>query len=313
MTGMGRQEAAAVTPRHDGEVLARADGCEVIDCRDCGFAHLSPLPDPELLQKRYREHFYQTEKPDYFARTEADEPWLQLQYGDRLATLADLLGPGRRSLLDIGCGPGSFLATAAAHGWTGVGVEPSPVAADYARARGLQVVEGVYPLEPGDELPRCDAVHLSEVLEHVSDPARMLRAVYRQLAPGGVVCVSVPNDFNILQKVLRDKDHFSPWWVAPRHHVNYFSFASLSALLRSCGFEVVHQEASFPMEFFLLMGNDYVADPALGRECHRQRVRLEMRLAAAGCNDLRRRLYQHLATLGLGRIAVVYALRRQPA
>ena len=95
--------------------------------------------------------------------------------------------------------------------------------------------------------------------------------------------------------------------MAPPYHVNYFDFASLRRLCARVGLRVVREETNFPMEVFLLMGESYVGDDAVGRACHRRRMALEERLAAAGLGVLRRRLYRALAAEGLGREAIVYA------
>jgi hypothetical protein len=66
----------------------------------------------------------------------------------------------------------------------------------------------------------------------------------------------------------------------------------------------VLRDATFPMEWFLLMGEDYVRDAELGASAHRRRMLLEQRLEELG---QRRELHAHLARQGLGREAIVYA------
>ena len=88
-----------------------------------------------------------------------------------------------------------------------------------------------------------------------------------------------------------------------------FDIASLRRLLERCGFEVLHEEASFPIDLFLLMGDDYVGNDALGRACHGRRMAFERNLDRAGMGALKRELYRRLAGLGLGRTCVVTARR----
>jgi hypothetical protein len=94
-----------------------------------------------------------------------------------------------------------------------------------------------------------------------------------------------------------------PWWVAVPDHVNYFDHASIGALVERAGFEIVQRSADFPMELFLLMGDDYRTDPAVGREVHERRRRAEMALEPA----TRRALGQAWAAAGIGRNALVVA------
>jgi SAM-dependent methyltransferase len=305
-------EAAArrLEPRaHAGRVLvAETAGHAVVDCEPCGFAHLDPLPPPELLRDTYRRHYYESVKPDYLAREASEQAYWRLEHDDKLDAFAALgaRAPGR--LLDIGCSGGFFLAHARVRGWEVLGIEPAKEAAAHARGLGVPVVERFLDDLDWEALGTFDAIHLKLVLEHLPDPAAVLRAVAARLGPAGVACVQVPNDFNALQAVVRATVAGTPtWWVAPPYHVNYFSFASLRRLCARAGLTVEREDTNFPMEAFLLMGEHYVGDDAVGRACHRRRMALETRLVAGGRNDLRRRLYAALAAAGLGREAIAYA------
>ncbi len=113
------------------------------------------------------------------------------------AYLAPYLEPGR-SLLDVGCGPGTLTADIAAL------VAPGPVIgmdnaadivasanADHGSAPGeasLSFETGdVYALSYKDDL--FDIVHAHQVLQHLSNPIAALREMRRVVAPGGVVAV----------------------------------------------------------------------------------------------------------------------------
>lgn len=302
---------AAQTPPspHEGPVCDRVAGYDVIDCRGCGFRHVVPLPDAAALEAQYREAYYRDAKPDYLARAAADQAWARLAQVDRLELCAAHLPQGRRALIDIGAGPGFFLRTARDLGWTVLGVEPSAQAAAHARALGLEIREGFFGPELSAGLPASDLVHLHHVLEHVPDPAAILRLARGLLRPDGLICVTVPNDYNALQQALREAEGYAPWWLAPPHHLNYFDFDALARLLRRTGFTPLETTTSFPMELFLLMGETYVGDDAAGRRCHGRRVRLEQTLERARMGAVRRRLYQALAGIGLGRDATILARR----
>src|SRR5262249_13874503 len=145
-----------------------------------------------------------------------------------------------------------------------------------------------------------DALHLMNVLEHIPDPATLLANAMSLLAPGGVLCVGVPNDFSPLQLLLNEKRGLAPWWIAPPHHLNYFNFASLDALLRRLGATPVRRLTSFPMELFEALGRNYIGNDALGRECHGLRKALDQDLESAS-PGARRALYTALANADFGR------------
>jgi ubiquinone/menaquinone biosynthesis C-methylase UbiE len=104
--------------------------------------------------------------------------------------------PGR-SLLDIGCGPGTITIDLAARVAPGrvVALDSSAEAVELARATAEKEGAGDIEFRVGDvhdlDLPDAsfDVVHAHQVLQHVADPVRALAEMRRVTAPGGVVAV----------------------------------------------------------------------------------------------------------------------------
>lgn len=102
--------------------------------------------------------------------------------------------PGR-SLLDVGCGPGSITADLARRVAPGrvTAVDSSPEAVDQARANAEEAGVTTIDFRVGDvhdlDLPddTFDVVHAHQVLQHVGDPVRALAEMGRVARPGGVV------------------------------------------------------------------------------------------------------------------------------
>ena len=106
------------------------------------------------------------------------------------------------TILDVGCGAGHVARQFAASGYTVVGVEPSErLRAEFAAAvsgshvGAHDVVDGVAEALP---FPAASwkAIVMTEVLEHVEDPERVLRELHRVMAPAGRLCLSVPTSFS---------------------------------------------------------------------------------------------------------------------
>ena len=294
---------------HNGPRIAEAKGHDIIDCFTCGFRHVLPLPDPESLEREYRENYYADEKPTFIAHAGEDQAWFELAQNDRLAIFEKLLPAGRRRLLDIGCGPGFFLKTAIARGWDAHGIEPSRQAAAHARSLGADVTEGFFNWNSAQRLGRYDVVNLTNALEHVPDAAQTLSRASNLLEPGGVLCVGVPNDFSLFQIAARTVADTGDWWLAPPHHLNYFDFDSLENAVEKLDLKVVERTTSFPMEAFVMMGENYVGNSDLGRTCHGKRKNFDLAFEKAGLTNLRRDFYKSMAKLGIGREAVVIAIK----
>src|SRR5262249_9199875 len=119
-------------------------------------------------------------------------------------------------------------------GWKVTGVEPSPLAAQMARKRGLKVFEG--SLRGFSERDgRFDAVLFRHSLEHVVEPRDDLAAAFGYLRPGGTLIVELPHFGCWQARVFRDR------WFAlgvPTHR-SHFTDAGLRHAAQDAGFDVV--------------------------------------------------------------------------
>ncbi len=300
----------ATVINHVGEIVSRFDKGDVIDCDACGYKHVMPLPTTEQLKKFYEQEFYQTEKSDYLETSAEDVEWKNIEFERRFQLAESKLDNVTKKVLDIGCGPGDFLAVGMERGWQVTGIEPSPVAADYASKRNLSVIHGFFDQRIVETLDTFDFIHMSEVLEHIPNPSELLDWAMQLLSPGGVLCISVPNDFSPIQKVLTDTNEFEPWWVVPDHHLNYFDFDTLAALIKKAGFELLESTTNFPMELFLLMGQNYTKDNKLGRELHQRRKAFDITMSMYD-PELLNRFYTSLAEAKMGRLAIQFARKPQ--
>lgn len=297
---------------HSGRVCQTTEDFSVIECEHCEFKHVVPLPTAQALEDVYSTDYYTEDKPFYIDHYLEDIDWWNAVYKDRYEALESYLGGQVGSLLDVGSGPGLFLALGRTRGWQVKGIEPSKKASDYSRTVLNLEVENVFlDANNSKTLGSFDVINMGEVLEHLPYPIKMLQIAKDLIKQNGLLSLIVPNDFNPIQLILRDQFGFKPWWVAPPHHLNYFSHSSLKKLVESQGFEVLHMESTFPIDMFLMMGKNYVGQDELGREVHNLRKTFDKNLLASGALDLRRKLYSAFADLGLGREIVLYARKNK--
>ena len=100
--------------------------------------------------------------------------------------------PAGATVIDVGCGTGGFLADLQAR-YRVRGIDPSPLALDACRARGLtSMYEGnATDASTWGPLP-VDAVMLLDVIEHLDDDVAALRAARSAVGAAGHVIVTVP-------------------------------------------------------------------------------------------------------------------------
>lgn len=137
-------------------------------------------------------------------------------------------------VLDIGFATGDLLATfpRSCSIW-GVDVSPSavenaehsPILQGFAQRRFTVISESQSCALPNSEF---DVILSSHTLEHVPDDAKVLRAAYDRLVPGGTLAVFVP---------LEEPDYIL-------FHLRNYSLQSITERVRSAGFDIVHAEGS---------------------------------------------------------------------
>jgi SAM-dependent methyltransferase len=236
-----------------------------------------------------------------------ERAWLEATLYADADWAINTFAPGKR-VLDVGCGTGDLLAHLRTKGFSVLGVEVSTEAAARTQARGLPVYRGLFEDLVKEwvlgKKERFDAIMFVDILEHAPRPESLVKLGRKILNPGGIIFIRVPNDFSQIQSlaqgVLKVRKN---WWVAAPDHINYFNFSSLKNFLKKLKFDVVHAQGDFPMEFFLLMGECYLGNQAVGSRCHNKRVRFERSLP----DQLRRTLYERLSEIGLGRDCIVAA------
>jgi ubiquinone/menaquinone biosynthesis C-methylase UbiE len=221
--------------------------CNLCRCSACGYVFDSPRPNQQEITAFYcRQGKYDTWLSDAAAR---DALWKR-----RLKMMLRHHAPG--NLLDVGTGIGQFLHHAKPYFSEVAGTEISESAVRVARERyGLEIHQGqIEELRlPGASF---DNVTLFHVLEHVPDPARLMRRCHQLLRPGGMAVIAVPNDVlawgSGLKKLgkrmgLRAFRKFSRITGIPKAgtsseiHLSHFTPVVLRRLLSSNGFEIVEE------------------------------------------------------------------------
>ena len=168
---------------------------------------------------------------------------------DSHRAVLDAVPRGAR-VLDVGCASG-YLAEALerSRGCSVVGVERDAGAASAARARGLEVREADLEAEALDA-SGFDVVVFADVLEHLRDPARVLREA---AAGAGLAVVSVPNvgHWTARRALLRGRWPQEDYGLFDRTHLRWFTRTSAHALAHEAGWQVAEERftaAPLPLE-----------------------------------------------------------------
>jgi SAM-dependent methyltransferase len=278
-----------------------------------GFLKATPTPSSHELRDFYEGAFYSSRgkfNDSAKENRDRDRDYINWMLADVVEQYERANGRGPETALDLGCGFGHVLDFLLSRGVVTKGYEVSAEAVDHCRRNGHSMGMGIAEDLLASEEQTFDLLTVYNVLEHVTDPHAFLRAALTVTNPRGLIYIQVPNDFSPLQQLARFTQDRDPWWFCPPMHLNYFSVQSLRRTLSVNGWEPVVVWADFPMEVFLLTGQDYLSDQTIGSRAHSMRIDFERRIRESGNVSRLTNLYAELASIGIGREIRVLASPR---
>lgn len=144
-------------------------------------------------------------------------------------------GGPRPRVLDVGCGAGRMAQALGARGFEVTGIERSAPQAAQARSWCTRVVEGdvLAPETWAQAGQGYGAVLLSHVLEHVTEPERVLASSKAALAAGGALIAILPNvaTWRMRLHLLAGRWEYADEGVLDRTHVRFYTLRSAVRLL----------------------------------------------------------------------------------
>ena len=206
-------------------------------CPDCGFVS-NMIFDPTVHEYSTSCEESQGFSPTFnaFAKSLAQR-WVA-QYG--------LVG---RSVLEIGCGKGEFLALLVEKGMKGgVGIDPAliPERLDTPVASRLEFIQDLYD-EKYTHLS-ADVVCCRHTLEHISPTSEFMRTVRRTIGdhPDTLLLFELPDVHRVLTEAA--------FWDIYYEHCSYFTTGSLARLFRKHGFDLLELELEYDGQYIVIAG-----------------------------------------------------------
>jgi 2-polyprenyl-3-methyl-5-hydroxy-6-metoxy-1,4-benzoquinol methylase len=229
------------------------DGFPHLRCLECSMTYVSPILNQERLHSHYLNETSYTEVLKNDVNRSLDEK--RFQYC--LDVLGQFVSPPGR-LLDIGCGPGTFLTVAKGRGWAVQGVEFNRACVAALIRAGIDVID--VPLEQAQlDAGSYRCVALWDVLEHIADAAAFLSSIHRLLMSDGILMIEVPHIDSLVSRVLHEKSAT----FAGDAHINFFNLGTLTRLLEQNGF-VVREAETLLTELGTIANHFAFEDPYLG-------------------------------------------------
>ncbi len=169
---------------------------------------------------------------------------LQKHQLERLISIYEEKEGPPESLIEVGCGDGSFLKHAINKISKLVGVEPSARFSAPATKQGYKIINGYVNSSSKLTEDYFDSFVSRQVFEHLPDPLDVLLGIKAMLNPGAVGLIEVPNGYKAVRK-KRFYEFFPD-------HINYYSVNSLVALASEAGFNVINCQEVFNGDYLEL-------------------------------------------------------------
>jgi N-acetylglucosaminyldiphosphoundecaprenol N-acetyl-beta-D-mannosaminyltransferase len=232
---------AAENQRLIGPETTLGGGQDLIRCGSCGCLYLDPLPTAEALDRFYRQE-YRRLFPAEAARAYDSRFFTDLASDVIARRRAELLlspdvipdVPAAR-ILEIGSGFGCLQGALHRLAPQAVLTAVEPDEARRTCGTGGAPVRFL-PLEAALAQGPYERIVLFHVLEHLPDPAGLLRQLAQALTPDGRLVVEVPDAGAA----------WSGWQDVHPAHLSYFTGPGLDRLFRRCGWRVVDASPLLP-------------------------------------------------------------------
>jgi len=203
-------------------------------CASCQSFFQVPMPDIPTLSSFYPADYHSFDANSFIT---------ELKHRKRLNNLAGLIHDDTFTLLDYGCGGGSFLEFVARRfpKATLIGFEIAPKKQIVDRENGrVKMIHGELS-DLLNETGPVDLVSMHHVIEHLPDPFDTVSRLFEKVRPGGHLVGQTPASDSFEFKIFQTN-----WsgFHAPRHTV-VFSTSGMRALLQRAGFSAVVIKGGF--------------------------------------------------------------------
>lgn len=148
------------------------------------------------------------------------------------------------TVLDLGCGNGSFTNIIASHGYQVVGLDHSDTGINLAKKQFPSIHFEQHNIQNSlvaEHNLKYDAVVSNEVIEHLLLPRNLIQNAYDALKPGGLFILTTPFHGYWKNLALALTNKFDEHWHPLRDygHIKFFSKATILEIFSEFNFKIL--------------------------------------------------------------------------
>lgn len=226
--------------------LVTGEHFTITRCKQCDFLFTNPRPTWADIAKYYKSDKYnphatgiQTPLTFFYQAVK------RLMLNRKLALLKKHITHGQNSLIDVGCGTGSFAAKAAKNGFQVIGVENDINAAEIAAKNGVNIYGSLEAVVRKNIT--TNAITFWHALEHIHGFPETLRLASQALLPGGFMIIALPMATSF------DAAYYGKHWAAwdlPRH-LYHLTPETIIRAAKETGFVLIERKPMVYDSFYI--------------------------------------------------------------
>ncbi|MDX2067862.1 MAG: class I SAM-dependent methyltransferase [Haliscomenobacter sp.] len=179
----------------------------------------------------------------------------QKYYYNTRPELLKFIPNGIKSMLDVGCGAGTFLNNFNNRGIVRIGIEPNREASIVAQNHADFIINDFFTQNSINAVKKkynqpIDCIFFNDVLEHLEEPWQALEIAKQLLSEEGVIIASIPNFlfYSNLSNIIRTQDiRYESSGIMDVTHLRFFSKKSIIRLFTDVNFEITNIEGINPV------------------------------------------------------------------
>lgn len=199
----------------------KINGFEILECDNCNFVQIFPIPDN-------LDEFYETEEYRSTFELNFDPESIHKKYdheqNERISRIG-IQNIRNKVVIDLGASAGVFLDAIQSLASETIAIEPTKFYSKYLISKKHKYYP--YPEDAINEQVQADIVTCFDVIEHLSNPKLLVENAFKLLKPGGIFVLSMPNLNDFLRKTI--KSDFEEFFFM-KVHLNYFSANAIDKL-----------------------------------------------------------------------------------